>query len=218
MSSRSRSLGFRKRLSPIRGYQIYNSERGYIDLQYKFKFFIVTIVFMRNFQKPNYRRDCEVDNYGHFEWKNERDAIRKDGWELEKLGEILGEDLMEKFLFEIPCQSLGFYADADKDFVLDESNDAVVPPPRQSTPPPPISLSEPTSESHNDPNLSSKPASTSFDYWDEEEFEGVPQHSTPETPEITISATGFESELSFYTVDKAWFRGLPTGVLDSLTP
>ncbi|XP_022897010.1 uncharacterized protein At5g49945-like [Olea europaea var. sylvestris] len=107
----------------------------------------------------------------------------------------------------------GFDADEDEDFVLDESNDAVVPPLR-STPPPPLSLSQPTSESHHgppdsdsdpiikspssdpDPNPSSKSASTAFDYWDEDEFEGVPQHLTPETSEITVSASGSESDLT----------------------
>ncbi|KAL2460547.1 Protein of unknown function (DUF1682) [Abeliophyllum distichum] len=77
---------------------------------------------------------------------------------------------------------------------------------------PPISLSEPTPESHHgppdsdsdlsiespssDPNPSTKSASTAFDYWDEDEFEGVPQHLTPEIPVVAESATGSESDLS----------------------
>ncbi|CAI9765308.1 unnamed protein product [Fraxinus pennsylvanica] len=105
----------------------------------------------------------------------------------------------------------GFDADEDEDFVLDESDDAVDPPLR-STPPPPISLSQPTSESHHgppdsdsdfiinspssDPNPNTKSASTSFDYWDEDEFEGVPRHLTHETPVITESATASESDRS----------------------
>ncbi|CAI9782604.1 unnamed protein product [Fraxinus pennsylvanica] len=72
----------------------------------------------------------------------------------------------------------GFDADEDEDFVLDESNDAIVPP-RWSTSPPPSLF-------HN-PLPSSKPASTTFNYWDEDEFEGVPQHSTSETLEITVT-------------------------------
>ncbi|GER54963.1 hypothetical protein STAS_32593 [Striga asiatica] len=96
----------------------------------------------------------------------------------------------------------GFDADEDDDFALGaglrDDDDA---PPVRATPPP-ISLSTSTPESHHGPpdsdqsqNKSSssdqnpKPASTSaFDYWDEDEFEGIPQDliSHPEnqaTPE-----------------------------------
>ncbi|KAL2477569.1 hypothetical protein Fot_46583 [Forsythia ovata] len=105
----------------------------------------------------------------------------------------------------------GFDADEDEDLFVDDSHDAVLPPLRST--PPPISLSEPTPESHHgppdsdsdpsiespssdpDPNPSTRSASTVFDYWDEDEFEGVPQHLTPEIPVVTEKATGSESDL-----------------------
>ncbi|KAL2491109.1 Protein of unknown function (DUF1682) [Abeliophyllum distichum] len=101
----------------------------------------------------------------------------------------------------------GFDADEDDEFVI-ESND--VGPVRSRTPH--ISLSEPTSESLHgppnpkpdseifypvsDPDSNSKPASTSFDYWDEDEFEGIPQDLSPENIVIKESATGSEFDLS----------------------
>ncbi|KAL0412757.1 UNVERIFIED_CONTAM: hypothetical protein Sradi_1477400 [Sesamum radiatum] len=106
----------------------------------------------------------------------------------------------------------GFDAEEDEDFALgDPKADDVVPPLR--TPPPPISLSTPTSESHHGPpeseksqiqsppsDQSTKPASTSaFEYWDEDEFEGIPQNviSTPENEGVPESdSAGSESDPS----------------------
>ncbi|KAL0387222.1 UNVERIFIED_CONTAM: hypothetical protein Sradi_2604000 [Sesamum radiatum] len=103
----------------------------------------------------------------------------------------------------------GFDAEEDEDFA--PKADDVVPPLR--TPPPPISLSTPTSESHHGPpeseqsqiqsppsDQSTKPASTSaFEYWDEDEFEGIPQNviSTPENEGVPESdGAGSESDPS----------------------
>ncbi|CAA2960185.1 uncharacterized protein At5g49945-like [Olea europaea subsp. europaea] len=101
----------------------------------------------------------------------------------------------------------GFDADEDDEFVI-EPND--VGPVRSRAPP--ISLSEPASESRHenpnpkpdtqilspvsDPNSNSKPASTSFDYWDEDEFEGIPQDLPPESIVTKESATGSKFDLS----------------------
>ncbi|KAL3635237.1 hypothetical protein CASFOL_019784 [Castilleja foliolosa] len=85
----------------------------------------------------------------------------------------------------------GFDADEDDDFAFgSDPKDNIVPPLRST--PPPISLSTSTSESHHGPPDSDqsqiesppsdqgpKPASTSaFEYWDEDEFEGIPQELT----------------------------------------
>ncbi|KAK4424411.1 hypothetical protein Salat_1634500 [Sesamum alatum] len=114
----------------------------------------------------------------------------------------------------------GFDAEEDEDFALgDPKADDVVPPLR--TPPPPISLSTPTSESHHGPpdsdqsqiqsppsDKSTKPASTSaFEYWDEDEFEGIPQNliSSPENegvPESDTPASESDPSLSSENLDK----------------
>lgn len=39
-----------------------------------------------------------------------------------------------------------------------------------------------------------KPSSTSFDYWDEDEFEGIPQHVPPESPVVTEPVTSSEPD------------------------
>ncbi|GFQ01629.1 uncharacterized protein at5g49945 [Phtheirospermum japonicum] len=86
----------------------------------------------------------------------------------------------------------GFDADEDEDFFIGDHKSDDVLPPLRSLPPPSISLSTSTPESHiqsptsdESPNSNPKPASTSsFDYWDEDEFEGVPQHfHSPTVPE-----------------------------------
>ncbi|GFQ04523.1 uncharacterized protein at5g49945 [Phtheirospermum japonicum] len=104
----------------------------------------------------------------------------------------------------------GFDADEDDDFAFgSDPKDDVVPSPRST--PPPISLSTSTPESHHGPPDSDqsqiesppsdqgpKPASTSaFDYWDEDEFEGIPQNliSQPEDRATTESdPAGTESD------------------------
>ncbi|PIN26951.1 hypothetical protein CDL12_00308 [Handroanthus impetiginosus] len=97
----------------------------------------------------------------------------------------------------------GFDAEEDEDFAIgDTKGDEVVTPLR--SPPPSISLSTSTPESHHGPpdsdesqiqsppsDQNPKPASTSaFDYWDEDEFEGIPQNfiSSPESQVISDSA------------------------------
>ncbi|KAL3814515.1 hypothetical protein ACJIZ3_015783 [Penstemon smallii] len=88
----------------------------------------------------------------------------------------------------------GFDADEDDDFALrDGDSDVVVPPLRSS--PPSISLSQSPPSDHNnpipdpDPNPKSPPSTTSsFDdhYWDEDEFEGIPQNVNPPIPEDQV--------------------------------
>ncbi|XP_073312063.1 uncharacterized protein At5g49945-like [Primulina huaijiensis] len=103
----------------------------------------------------------------------------------------------------------GFDAD-DDDFPLEDTNEEQVVPPLRS-PPPPISLSTSTPESHRGPpesqiqrdhNPSSNsvkfPSTSSFEYWDEDEFEGIPQDLVPPQagevkPEST--PTGADSDL-----------------------
>ncbi|KAJ8529770.1 hypothetical protein K7X08_036605 [Anisodus acutangulus] len=86
---------------------------------------------------------------------------------------------------------------------IDESDEPIsssnpTPPPLTTT----LSVSDPI-ESHHDPppsDLTSsqpsdpKPASTSFDYWDEDEFEGIPQSPPSHSPLITQSATATSSK------------------------
>ncbi|KAK6121157.1 hypothetical protein DH2020_045078 [Rehmannia glutinosa] len=103
----------------------------------------------------------------------------------------------------------GFDAEEDDEFSLGDPKDDIVPPLRST--PPPISLSTSTPESHHGPpdsdqsgiksppsDQNPKPASTSaFDYWDEDEFEGIPQTSisSPEDQVTPESApAGSESD------------------------
>ncbi|XP_073128448.1 uncharacterized protein At5g49945-like [Henckelia pumila] len=104
----------------------------------------------------------------------------------------------------------GFDAD-DDDFALEDSDrDQVVPPLR--SPPPPISLSTSTPESHHGPpesqiqpdtnpspnSVKSPSTSSSFEYWDEDEFEGIPQDLVPpQESEVKpeSSSTGADSDL-----------------------
>ncbi|KAI3445598.1 hypothetical protein Pfo_002263 [Paulownia fortunei] len=109
----------------------------------------------------------------------------------------------------------GFDADEDEDFSTgDHKSDGVIPPLRSA--PPSISLSTSTPESHHGPpdsvpsqiqsptsdqnsDSNPKPASTSsFDYWDEDEFEGIPpQNLNPPTDSRVVpesAATGSESD------------------------
>ncbi|KAH6826367.1 hypothetical protein C2S53_003734 [Perilla frutescens var. hirtella] len=98
----------------------------------------------------------------------------------------------------------GFDADEDDDFAIGEPKSDEFIAPIRSTPPP-ISLSTSTPESHHGPPESDqsqiqsppsdqnpKPASTSaFDYWDEEEFEGIPQS---EVVTESAAAAGSDSD------------------------
>ncbi|KZV48656.1 hypothetical protein F511_10342 [Dorcoceras hygrometricum] len=105
----------------------------------------------------------------------------------------------------------GFDAD-DDDLPLEDSNHEQVVPPLRS-PPPPISLSTSTPESHHGPpesqiqpdrnpssNPVKSPSTASFEYWDEDEFEGIPQDLVP-PPESEVkqesseSSTGGDSDL-----------------------
>ncbi|KAL3651540.1 hypothetical protein CASFOL_004542 [Castilleja foliolosa] len=104
----------------------------------------------------------------------------------------------------------GFDADEDDDVTFgSDSKDDVIPPLRST--PPTISLSTSTPESHHGPPDSDQsqiesppsdqgpnPASTSaFEYWDEDEFEGIPQNliSQPENQAATESdPAGSESD------------------------
>ncbi|KAH6802448.1 hypothetical protein C2S51_033894 [Perilla frutescens var. frutescens] len=99
----------------------------------------------------------------------------------------------------------GFDADEDDDFATEEPKSDEFIAPIRSTPPP-ISLSTSTPESHHGPPESDqsqiqsppsdqnpKPASTSaFDYWDEEEFEGIPQSEV--VTESAAAAGGSDSD------------------------
>ncbi|CAK9165417.1 unnamed protein product [Ilex paraguariensis] len=93
--------------------------------------------------------------------------------------------------------------DADDDEFLE--NDVVDLPLRSSPPPVTLSHSDPTESHHGppDPNPASpksdssqpsdlKPSSTSFDHWDEDEFEGFPEQFPPEPSKFTESATPSE--------------------------
>uniref|UniRef100_A0A5B6YGX1 Uncharacterized protein n=1 Tax=Davidia involucrata TaxID=16924 RepID=A0A5B6YGX1_DAVIN len=100
--------------------------------------------------------------------------------------------------------------DAEDDETLDDDSLHLTDLPLRSTPPPTLTQSEP--ESHHgppDPNppsnppttdssqpsdLPPKPSSTSFDYWDEDEFEGIPVETPPETPKSTENATPADSD------------------------
>ncbi|XP_059653556.1 uncharacterized protein At5g49945-like [Cornus florida] len=103
--------------------------------------------------------------------------------------------------------------DAEDDETLEDDSLRLTDLPIRSSPPPTLTQSEP--ESHHgppDPNppttddssqpadLSPKPSSTSFDYWDEDEFEGLPVEATPEATKVTETATpagpGTDSEAS----------------------
>nr|GMC89749.1 uncharacterized protein At5g49945 [Ipomoea batatas] len=103
----------------------------------------------------------------------------------------------------------GFDAD-EVDELLDQNDasisDLELPPPPTTT----LSVSDPA-ESHHGPPVSNpdapitsqpssdqKPSSssTSFDYWDEDEFEGIPQHVPPESPVVTETVTSPDSDPS----------------------
>ncbi|KAK6143765.1 hypothetical protein DH2020_024113 [Rehmannia glutinosa] len=101
----------------------------------------------------------------------------------------------------------GFDAEEDDEFSLGDPKDDIVPPLRST--PPPISLSTSTPESHHGPpdsdqsgiksppsDQNPKPASTSaFDYWDEDEFEGIPQTSiSPPENQVTPESAPAGSE------------------------
>ncbi|OIT26179.1 PREDICTED: uncharacterized protein At5g49945-like [Nicotiana attenuata] len=90
----------------------------------------------------------------------------------------------------------GFDADEVDDFA--DTVDPII----SSMPPPPLtttlSVSDPIESHHGPPDPAPpvtsqpsdpKPASTSFDYWDEDEFEGIPQSLPSDSPLITESAT-----------------------------
>ncbi|KAL7119620.1 hypothetical protein ACP275_02G074000 [Erythranthe tilingii] len=120
----------------------------------------------------------------------------------------------------------GFDADEDEDFPIgDLKSDAASAPPLRSRPPS-ISLSTSTPESHHgppdsarpqihspssdqnpnsNPNPNPNPASkSSFDYWDEDEFEGIPTpqsfSSPPQNDAVSESADASESDSSESTV------------------
>lgn len=112
----------------------------------------------------------------------------------------------------------GFDAEEDEDFSLgDPKSDDFIPHLRSA--PPPISLST-SPESHHGPPDSDqsqiqsppsdqipKPASTSaFDYWDEDEFEGIPENLTPAphnqaTPESATSTSESDSTSTSETLE-----------------
>ncbi|XP_060167644.1 uncharacterized protein At5g49945 [Lycium barbarum] len=91
--------------------------------------------------------------------------------------------------------------DADE---IDDSDEPIIIS-SSSTPPPPLtttlSVSDPIESHHGPPDPSPsqpsdpKPASTSFDYWDEDEFEGIPSPSDSVliTESATATATSSES-------------------------
>ncbi|KAJ8572631.1 hypothetical protein K7X08_009142 [Anisodus acutangulus] len=98
----------------------------------------------------------------------------------------------------------GFDADEIDDFEPISAAQHLPPPPPTTT----LSVSDPI-ESHHGPPLppssdpaptitsqpsDPKPASTSFDYWNEDEFEGIPQSPPSDSPLITQSATAAESD------------------------
>ncbi|KAG8364059.1 hypothetical protein BUALT_Bualt19G0086700 [Buddleja alternifolia] len=80
----------------------------------------------------------------------------------------------------------GFDAEEDDDSTLGDAkrDDDVVPPLR--SPPPPISLSTSTPESDQShvqsPPSDQNPNPASFDYWDEDEFEGIPHNLISNSP------------------------------------
>ncbi|KAL7125045.1 hypothetical protein ABFS83_14G089000 [Erythranthe nasuta] len=101
----------------------------------------------------------------------------------------------------------GFDAEEDEDFAHgDPISGEFIPPLRSS--PPPISLSTPTPESHRAPpppdsdqsQIQSPPSDQnpnpgSFVYWDEDEFEGIPQNLiSPNENQVTPDSTSAGSE------------------------
>uniref|UniRef100_A0A5B6YH25 Coiled-coil domain-containing protein 47 n=1 Tax=Davidia involucrata TaxID=16924 RepID=A0A5B6YH25_DAVIN len=108
--------------------------------------------------------------------------------------------------------------DADDDETLEDESLQLTDLPLRSPPPPTLTQSDPEShhgppnpktpsnsnppatDSSQPPDLPTKPSSTSFDYWDEDEFEGLPveSQSPPETTKSTENATpaGSDSKTS----------------------
>ncbi|MCD7466346.1 hypothetical protein HAX54_002956 [Datura stramonium] len=100
----------------------------------------------------------------------------------------------------------GFDADEIDDFADSDEPISVA----EHLPPPPptttLSVSDPIESHHGPPPPSDpapqvtsqpsdpKPASTSFDYWDEDEFEGIPQSPPSDSPLIMESATATSSD------------------------
>ncbi|KAL7002075.1 hypothetical protein U1Q18_003226 [Sarracenia purpurea var. burkii] len=101
--------------------------------------------------------------------------------------------------------------DADDDETLDDDSFQLTDLPRRTPPPPTITHSD--TESHHgppDPSSSSdqqspadsyqqsdlhpKTAATSFEFWDEDEFEGLPVEHPSETPKSVDPETGSDSE------------------------
>ena len=106
-------------------------------------------------------------------------------------------------LLALLCLHVSFAADHhfegfDSDDVADDE-EAVTetldhPPPIQLTrthsdPPPPDREQEEDSETSQPSDLPMNPSSNGLEYWDEEEFEGIPEEQSPEAPKITENAT-----------------------------
>ncbi|KAH7865478.1 hypothetical protein Vadar_007245 [Vaccinium darrowii] len=99
--------------------------------------------------------------------------------------------------------------DADDDESLDDDSSLhLTSIPLRTPPPPSVTLTSSDSESHHGPpnpspkspsdssppsDLHPKPSSTAFDYWDEDEFEGLPVVES-ETPKSTDSVSDSESD------------------------
>ncbi|XP_057976536.1 uncharacterized protein At5g49945-like [Malania oleifera] len=67
----------------------------------------------------------------------------------------------------------------------------------------PPSDPNPSDSQHSPPDLPTKPSTTAFDYWDEDEFEGLPVETPPGTPESTENATFVDSDVHLESKGKA---------------
>ncbi|KAF5953928.1 hypothetical protein HYC85_006784 [Camellia sinensis] len=95
----------------------------------------------------------------------------------------------------------GFDAD---DETLDDDSLHLIDLPLRSPTPPTITQSDTTESDHGPPDqtpfsadsdIPSKPSTSSFEYWDEDEFEGLPvQHQPPETVNLTDSESNSDSK------------------------
>ncbi|KAL7258064.1 hypothetical protein ACSBR1_004227 [Camellia fascicularis] len=94
--------------------------------------------------------------------------------------------------------------DADDETLDDDDSIHLIDLPLRSPTPPTITQSDTTESDHGPPDqtpfsadsdIPSKPSTSSFEYWDEDEFEGLPvQHQPPETVNLTDSESNSDSK------------------------
>ncbi|XAR56313.1 hypothetical protein NMG60_11036748 [Bertholletia excelsa] len=116
--------------------------------------------------------------------------------------------------------------DADDDDAVEEEALQLTDLPRRTPPPPTVTKSD--TESHHGPpdpstqsssqssgdssqpsNLPPKPSATTFEYWDEDEFEGLPVEVPPETVQSTENATPADSESELKADQKPKIANVP---------